>query len=305
MKKIPTRAVSPAQKKKLIEALVRAPNYSRAYQDLSFLGREELRPVRLQLELLKPELALTEQDVCSTIIVFGSARVPAPEEARKLLADAERAARARPRERAAQLALESARRVVERSRYYEEARRFGYLATRAGQADKAHHFVVVTGGGPGIMEAANRGAFDARGKSIGLNITLPHEQAPNPYVTPQLNFQFHYFAIRKMHFLMRARAMVAFPGGFGTFDELFETLTLVQTGKKRRMPIILFGREFWTRAVNFNTLVSEGMIAAADLSLVRYVETAEEAWEHIRGYWAKNGGGPEVRRRRSLSEVIR
>jgi len=288
------RALTPAQHERLIRALLESPTYAKAYQDIDFLGRDELRPVRLQLELLKPELGLTEHHIHSTIIVFGSARILSPADARRRLDRASRRAKRSPSDRSALEEFALAEKLLERSRYYEEARRFSRIVTQASQADKKREFVIVTGGGPGIMEAANRGAFEARGKSIGLNITLPHEQAPNPYITPELCFRFHYFAVRKMHFLMRAKAMVAFPGGYGTFDELFETLTLVQTGKKSPMPIVLFGREFWTRVVNFRALADEGVISRADIELVRYVETAEEAWHHIRSYWKNNGGGPKA-----------
>ncbi len=203
----------------------RSPSYRLAYADLDFLLREELRPVRLQLELLKPELVLQEHQVETTIVVFGSSRIPSPEEARSRLDEAQRLVAEDPDDPRAQRALARARALVRRSRWYEEARRFAALVSRAGQADGPRRFVITTGGGPGIMEAANRGAHEAGAKSVGLNITLPHEQFPNPYITPELCFQFHYFAIRKMHFLMRARGVVFFPGGYGTLDELFETLT--------------------------------------------------------------------------------
>ena len=246
--------------------------YRLAFTDSAFLLREELRPVRMQLELLKPELVQREQGVHSTIVIFGSARIKPPEEAVKALEAAKASGDAQ--------ALRRAETGVVMSHYYDEARRFAALATRRSR-DHEYPLFVVTGGGPGIMEAGNRGAFDVGGKSIGLNIVLPHEQAPNPYITPQLCFQFHYFALRKMHFLMRSIALVCFPGGFGTLDELFETMTLVQNGKSRKRPILLFGRAFWERLINFDYLVETGMIAAADLSLFHYVETAEEAWEFL------------------------
>jgi uncharacterized protein (TIGR00730 family) len=223
----------------------------------------------MQLELLKPELVQQEQGVESTIVIFGSARIKPPEVAAQLLADAQSSGDDAAVKRAStQLAM---------SRYYDEARRFAALATQRSR-DHATPLYVVTGGGPGIMEAGNRGAFEVGGKSIGLNIVLPHEQAPNPYITPELCFQFHYFALRKMHFVMRSIALVCFPGGFGTLDELFETMTLVQNGKSRKRPILLFGREFWERLIDFQHLVDTGMISAGDLNLFRYVETAEEAW---------------------------
>ena len=244
-------------------------SYQLAFTDTRFLLREEMRGVRMQLELLKPEVVQDEQGIGSTIPIFGSARIVSPEVATRLVDDASTSGDAE--------ALAIARRHLEMSRYYAEARRFAALVT-----EKTHSLdrplYVVTGGGPGIMEAGNRGASDAGGKSVGLNIVLQHEQAPNPYITPELCFQFHYFGLRKMHFLMRSVALVCFPGGFGTLDELFEALTLIQTGKSRRRPVLLFGRDFWTRLINFDLLVETGMISALDLQLFRFVETAEEAW---------------------------
>lgn len=259
-----------------------SPAYRLAYVDEDFLLRPELRPVRLQLELLKPEILQEEAGVGATVVVFGSARIPEPEHARTRLEEARREAERSPGDPAVQRLLQVAERLAYNSRYYEEARRFGALVARHGQRDGACGLVTVTGGGPGIMEAANRGAHDADGKSIGLGIVLPFEQGPNPYITPELNFQFHYFAIRKMHFLIRAKAMVAFPGGFGTLDELFETLTLIQTGKVIGFPIVLVGREFWQRVVNFDALVEEGVISSEDLDLFVYAETAEEVWEILK-----------------------
>jgi uncharacterized protein (TIGR00730 family) len=246
--------------------------YRLAYTDIDFLMRDELRPVRMQLELLKPELVQQQHQVESTVVIFGSARIPPADVAQQLLEEARSSGDAA-QVRHAELRLGM-------SRYYEEARRFAALVT-----ESSRHFeqpiYVVTGGGPGIMEAGNRGAFESGGKSLGLNIVLPHEQEPNPYVTPELCFLFHYFGLRKMHFLMRSIALVCFPGGFGTMDELFEVLTLVQTRKSRQRPILLFGREFWTRVIQFDALVETGMISPEDVALFRYVETAEEAWEAI------------------------
>jgi hypothetical protein len=255
--------------------------YRLAFMDTDFLLREELRPVRLQLELLKPDLVQQEHGIDSTVVVFGSARHVAREIAENMFALAEAEAKAHPRSRTASAQLARARRALANSRYYEEARRLGALVTENSSQIGNCRLVVVTGGGPGIMEAANRGAYEAGGQSIGLNIVLPAEQAPNPWVTPELCFRFHYFALRKMHFMLRARALVAFPGGFGTLDELFETLTLIQTGKSRRVPILLFGEEFWRRLIDFEVLVEEGNIAEDDLQLFRYVESAEEAWREI------------------------
>ncbi len=243
--------------------------YKLAFADTDFLLREELRPVRMQLELLKPEMVQNELGIESTIVIFGSARIVSPEVAQRLLDDA--------RSAGDETALRLAQNHMAMSRYYDEARRFGALVTEKSRALETPIYVV-TGGGPGIMEAGNRGAFEVGGKSIGLNIVLQHEQAPNPYITPELCFQFHYFGLRKMHFLMRSVALVCFPGGFGTLDEMFEALTLIQTGKSRRRPVLLFGREFWTRLINFDLLVDTGMISALDLKLFRFVETAEEAW---------------------------
>jgi uncharacterized protein (TIGR00730 family) len=250
--------------------------YRLAFTDTAFLLREELRPVRMQLELLKPELIQQEQGVENTIVIFGSARILPPEEAEAALDNA-RAGGDPKRLRGAEMAFAM-------SRYYEEARRFAAIVTERSR-EHATPIYVVTGGGPGIMEAGNRGAHDVRGKSIGLNIVLPHEQAPNPFITPELCFQFHYFALRKMHFVMRSIALVCFPGGFGTLDELFETLTLVQNGKSRKRPILLFGREFWQRLIDFDYLVETGMIGAGDLHLFQYVESAEEAWQALASHY--------------------
>lgn len=247
------------------------PSYRLAFADLDFLLREELRPIRLQLELLKPEMVMQEAGIASTLVIYGSARIPEQAEAERRLdaatSEAERAV---------------ARRMVEKARYYDEARKLAQLASCVPQTAKGErHFVVVSGGGPSIMEAANRGAHDVGAPSVALNIVLEHEQKPNDYVTPELSFQFHYFALRKMHFLMRARAVCVFPGGFGTFDELFETLTLIQTGKMVPIPLILFGKAFWSRVVNLEALAEEGTISRKDLDLFRIVETAQEAWDII------------------------
>ncbi len=244
--------------------------YRLAFTDTEFLLRDELRPVRMQLELLKPEMVQAAQNIVSTIVIFGSARILPADLAAQRLGEAQRLGDS--------TAVRRAEMQVLMSRYYEEARRFSALVT-----EKSREFerpiYVVTGGGPGVMEAGNRGAHEVGGKSIGLNIVLPHEQAPNPYITPELCFQFHYFGLRKMHFLMRSIGLVCFPGGYGTLDELFEVMTLVQTGKCRRRPILLFGRDFWTRLVNFELLIDTGMISPQDVNLFHYVETAEEAWE--------------------------
>ncbi|MDT8421869.1 MAG: TIGR00730 family Rossman fold protein [Desulfuromonadales bacterium] len=261
-----------------------------AYLDPQFMLDDDLRPVRLQLELLKAELIQQAAGIQSTVVVFGSARTLEPEVARQHYQQACRALDAAPDDPRARQADQRARKVLEHSGYYEEARRFAHLLSNQAACHEPGHFVVVTGGGPGIMEAANRGADEAGAKSIGLNIVLPMEQAPNRYITPELCFQFHYFAIRKMHFLLRAKALVAFPGGFGTLDELFDALTLVQTRKVKRIPVLLFGKAFWQRIVNFEALAEEGMISAEDLELICYVETAEEAYREIRQFYAGEFG---------------
>jgi uncharacterized protein (TIGR00730 family) len=259
--------------------------YRLAFTDTKFLLREELRPVRMQLELLKPELVQQELGVESTIVIFGSARILPPEDAGAALEAARASGDA--------LMIRKAENAVAMSRYYAEARRFGELVTLA-SAQMESPVYVVTGGGPGIMEAGNRGAHEVGGRSIGLNIVLPHEQAPNPYITPELCFQFHYFGLRKMHFLMRSIGLVAFPGGFGTLDELFEVLTLIQTGKCRRRPVLLFGRDFWSRLINFELLIETGMIGPNDVGLFHYVETAEEAWNLLQTEYGfdQPGGRP-------------
>ncbi|SEO06440.1 hypothetical protein SAMN04490248_101216 [Salinihabitans flavidus] len=233
----------------------RSPSYRLAFDDWDFLCRDELRPVRLQLELLKPQLMLDDHGVESTIVLFGGARIPEP--SRK----------------------EGARTktLAELSHYYDEAREFARLMTLKSLESGGRHNVIASGGGPGVMEASNRGAADVGGESIGFNIVLPHEQAPNEYVTPELCFNFHYFAIRKMHFLMRARAICVFPGGFGTLDEMFESLTLIQTGRMERVPFLLFGRAFWEKIINWQALSEAGTISDDDLDLFRFVETAQEA----------------------------
>ncbi len=274
--------LSREERSRLLEKIKASGAYLQAFEDIYFLAKKDLRPVRLQLELLKPEIILRKHGVLSTIVVFGSARLLSPGQARRYYQEARAFLAKNPSDPEAARSLEMARTRMRQSAYYEEARRFGQIASRA---RKKHKFVIVTGGGPGIMEAANRGAFEAGSESIGLNITLPHEQDPNPYMTPALSFRFHYFALRKMHFMMRARALVAFPGGYGTLDELFEALTLVQTGKKSKIPIVLFGHDYWKRLINFNLLVEEGMVSREDARLVTFVEKAEEGWQAISEFW--------------------
>jgi uncharacterized protein (TIGR00730 family) len=269
--------VADSERDALVRAINESPSYRLAYEDADFLTSDDLRPVRLQLELLKPERYLRQHHIHSTIVVFGSARLPSPAQARAQLEALERQAGGQPGDLALQAAIARARKQLEYARYYDEARRFADIVSRHFQRQQRRDFVVVTGGGPGIMEAANRGAYEAGARSIGLNITLPHEQAPNPFISPELCFQFRYFGLRKMHFLLRAKALVAFPGGYGTLDELFETLTLVQTGKVERMPIVLVGEAFWRRAIDFEFLVEEGLIARHDLDLFTIVDSADDA----------------------------
>lgn len=245
-----------------------SPAYRLAYVDEDFLCRQELRPVRLQLELLKPEMLLTEMGIKSTVVLFGGARIPAPG--------------TEPWAAKNEVQREN---LKQASVFYEEARKFAGLCAKHSATLDHHEFVVVTGGGPGVMEAGNRGAAEAGAPTIGLNILLPHEQAPNEYVTPELSFNFHYFAIRKMHFLMRARAIAVFPGGFGTLDELFEALTLIQTRRMERIPLILFAKEFWHRIIDFQSLADFGTIAPEDMELINFVETAEQAWDVIADFY--------------------
>jgi len=253
------------------------PAYKLAFRDTDFLLREELRPVRFQLELLKPEMLLDEARVGSTLVMYGSARIPSPEDAQAKI-DA-----AKDDSEYNQLV---AKRLADKAKYYEEAYKLARMTSEKAIIEEGlRQFVVCSGGGPSIMEAANRGASDAGAESIGLNIILPHEQAPNAYVTPYLSLNFHYFALRKMHFLLRARAVAVFPGGFGTFDEFFELLTLIQTGKMKPIPILLFGKEFWTRVVNFEAIAEEGTISKKDLELFHWCETAEDAWNHISDFY--------------------
>jgi len=258
----------------------RNASYRLAYRDTDFLLREELRPVRFQLELLKTEMLLDEAGVGSTLVMYGSARIPPPEASAEAL------------EASKDLPLEDrmvVERLAEKSKYYTEAYKLARLVSEMDIIENGkRQFVVCSGGGPSIMEAANRGAADVGQESIGLNIVLPFEQAPNDYVTPHLSFNFHYFALRKMHFLLRARAVAVFPGGFGTFDEFFELLTLMQTGKTAVLPILLYGKEFWNRVIDFDALVEEGVVAPQDMDLFHFCETPEEGWACVQDYYAKN-----------------
>ncbi|HAD09160.1 MAG TPA: TIGR00730 family Rossman fold protein [Porticoccaceae bacterium] len=260
-------------------------SYKLAYTDEDFLLKDELRAVRLQLEWLKPDILQTEQNINATVVLFGGARFTERSSAESTLKEIRVALDKNPADPALKREYRVAERIVQNSRFYEEARNLARLIVEGTASLPEGSYSVVTGGGPGLMEAANRGAQEAGGKSIGLNIVLPREQRPNPYITEQLCFQFHYFAIRKMHFLKRARALVACPGGFGTLDELFETLTLIQTGKVKPMPVILLGREYWSKAINFEHFVAEGAIDADDLSLFTLVDSAQEAWETLDKHW--------------------
>ena len=263
------------------ELLMQTSAYRLAYDDQTFILSDEMRPVRLMLEHSKTEQALNQQDIQNTVVIFGSARTPDPATANALMGIAEASLKLQPDNTDFMRQVKLAGNKVKQSVYYDQARQLAELITHQSLLNNIPKLHIVTGGGPGIMEAANLGAKDAGGKSVGLNIVLPYEQQPNPYVSPDLCFRFHYFAMRKMHFLLRAQALVIFPGGFGTMDELFETLTLLQTKKIASLPVLLFGKEFWSRAINFQQLIDEGMISSSNLHLFRYVDTVQEAWEII------------------------
>jgi len=274
-----------------VQAIMASPGYRQADQDVAFLNQDETRGVRLQIDYLKPELLLGQHGVGHTIVVFGSTRLQEPGAARRKVEAIQHALAGDPADAELQRRLNVARSIQEKSRYYEEARAFGRLVAASGKGPEDCSVTLVTGGGPGVMEAANRGAFDVGAKSIGLNITLPQEQYPNPYVTPELCFSFHYFAMRKLHFLKRAKALVAFPGGYGTLDELFETLTLIQTRSIAPLPVVLVGEAWWRQAVNMDFLVTEGVIDAEDRELFWYAETAAEIWQGIQN-WHRASGKP-------------
>jgi uncharacterized protein (TIGR00730 family) len=271
-----------------LRAILASPSYVLPEQDQAFLGRNEARGVRLQLEYLKPETFLQEHAIRDTVVVYGSTRISEPAAARRNVEALRQALGTDPRNSILARELAVAERILAKSRYYEVAREFGRLVGSSGDSDGSR-LVIMTGGGPGIMEAANRGAFDVGAKSVGLNINLPHEQYPNPYITPELCFRFHYFALRKMHLLLRAKALVAFPGGFGTIDELFEVLTLVQTRKIKPVPIVLVGEDYWRRAVDVQFLADEGVIDAEDRQLFWFAETAEEIWGSVLDWYEACG----------------
>ena len=274
-----------------VQAILQSPSYRRADVDLDFLARDTMRGVRLQIDYFKPEILLEEHRIRHTIVVFGSTRICEPATAQRKASVLKGALAADAGNKELERRLAIAERVLAKSHYYEVAREFGRLVSATNKTANGQHRVVVTGGGPGIMEAANRGAFDLGAKSVGFNISLPHEQYPNPYITPDLCFNFHYFAMRKLHFLLRAKALVAFPGGYGTFDELFEVLTLVQTRKIKPIPVVLVGESYWRQAVNLDFLVDEGVIDQEDRELFWFAETAQEIWNGIL-HWHDISGEP-------------
>jgi len=292
---LPSHHPKPAQDDALaperLQAILASPSYLAADQDVAFLNRDDTRGVRLQLDYLKAELLLEQHRIRHTIVVFGSTRIPEPVAARRQVDRLRESLAGERRDPELRRQLAIAERRLANSRYYDVAREFGRLVSVAGHEVLGESMCVMTGGGPGAMEAANRGAHDAGAKSIGLNIALPQEQYPNPYVSPELCVTFHYFALRKLHFLLRARALVAFPGGYGTFDEVFETLALVQTRKIKPIPVVLVGEKFWRRAFDVDFLVDEGVIDAEDKELFWYAETADEIWDGIVS-WYKLSGGP-------------
>ena len=273
---------SAKEEDRVIQESKTGAEYQLAVADQNFLMRDEVRPVRVQLELLRPELVLGDHKVTQTLVVFGSARTPSPEVAEQRLAVARTALDNNPKDSKSKFQVTLAENVLNNSRYLKEATQLAYLAS----TDPDLPLDVVTGGGPSFMEAANRGAYEANCRSIALGVVLPHEQVPNQFVTPELTFQFHYFAIRKMHFLMRAKALCAFPGGYGTLDELFETLTLIQTEKIERIPMLLFNKAFWDDVINFDGLVAQGTINPEDINLFQFVETAAEAWGLIKAFYS-------------------
>lgn len=272
-----------------VNSILANPSYRQPDHDVDFLNLDATRTVRLQIDYLKPELLLEKYGVQHTIVVFGSTRLEEPQAAQREVHRIKALATDNPDDIHLQHQLAVAERIAQRSHYYDIARDLGRLIGASGASPEDCRVTLMTGGGPGIMEAANRGAFDVEAKSIGLNITLPHEQYPNPYITPELCFRFHYFAMRKLHFLLRAKALIAFPGGFGTLDELFEALTLIQTNKVTRLPVVLVGKEYWQQLINFDFLVTEGMIAAEDRELFVFAETADEIWNHVLRWHRDNG----------------
>lgn len=278
---------------KQIKTIINDPSFAIPEEDKEFLQSNDARGIRLQLDYLKAEVKMREAGIEHTIVVFGSARIPDKKDGLSKLKKIKKKLERSPRSKKLLNALSKTEKIVQKSHYYDEARRFGQLVGKSGQCSgndntRDCRIALMTGGGPGIMEAANRGAHDVGAKSIGLNIELPHEQFPNPYITPELCFQFRYFAIRKLHFMLRAKALVIFPGGFGTLDELFDILTLIQTGKSPTIPIVLLGKSYWDNVINFDFLLEEGVIAKKDLNPLMYVENAQEAWDTILDWHKKN-----------------
>lgn len=283
----PKSTVEDPKAEVLVKNLMESKGYKVASLDIEFIESYEARGIRLELDYLKAELSMHTLGIEHTIAVFGSSRIVEYKTAKKKLQQIEKELDKNPMSQEARSKLHTAQRMLEKSVYYDDARKFGSLVGKAGKGADDCRVTVITGGGPGIMEAANRGAYDVGAKSIGLNINLPHEQFPNPYISPDLCFQFHYFAVRKLHFLNRAKALVVYPGGFGTFDELFEILTLVQTKKTEPIPIVLVSKYYWNRAVDFDFLREEGVIGHADLEMFNIVDNAEEAWSHILEWYEK------------------
>ena len=295
LRKLPWQTPKPSEEDEAaparVEALLHSESYRQADEDIAFLHRDESRGLRLQLDYSKPELLLEQHGIHHTVVVFGGTRILEPAAARRKVEKLRKALQKHPDDRELKQQLKIARRVQAKSHFYDVARDLGRLVGDSGSGPLDCRLVVMTGGGPGIMEAANRGASDAGAKTIGLNITLPHEQYPNPYITPELCFRFHYFALRKMHFLLRAKALVAFPGGLGTLDELFETLTLIQTRKLAPLPVVLVGAEYWSKVFDFEFLVAEGVVDVEDRELFWFAESAQEIWEGIL-CWHENNGTP-------------
>jgi uncharacterized protein (TIGR00730 family) len=291
----PKPAEEDPQAQQRIQTILESASYRQADKDVDFLNRDDIRSLRLQVDYLKAELLMEQHAIRHTIVVFGGTRIRERGAVEREIEVLRAALANNPTDTNLRRRLNVAERRLANSNYYDVARQFGRLVASSGSANEPYDLVIMTGGGPGIMEAANRGAFDAGAKSIGLNIHLPHEQYPNPYITPELCFRFHYFALRKLHFLLRAKALVAFPGGYGTFDELFETLTLVQTRTIKPVPVVLVGKDYWRRAFNVDFLVDEGVIDLEDRELFWFAETAEEIWDGILG-WHEVNGAPLPRR---------
>ncbi len=273
----------------MLKAILESDSYKPAVRDLDFLGGSSTRGLRLQLDYLKPERSLRKYGIENTIVVFGSTRIVEPVAARRRLEKLQAQLAERPDDKELASRLAVAQRIMAKSHFYDIAREFSRLVAESGKGPGDCRLVVMTGGGPGMMEAANRGSSDVGARTVGLNIQLPHEQFPNPYISPELCFQFHYFALRKLHFMLRARALVAFPGGYGTFDELFETLTLIQTRKIKPVPVVLVGEAFWRKAFDVDFLVDEGVIDPEDRDLFWYAESAGDIWQGLQLWYERRG----------------